>query len=150
MRHETQRRQLICFSFAKEYGLKMKRQLIIERWWVWRFFHIRKLDDDLKEQYWNRKERKKWITKHSNRKWQRIWSRGFTREALRMLRWAFTMLKKQISTTNPWPCDRKEAMLESTSILRMPLLNTSTPEIMLVFLRNQQWKVWIYFELDRF
>jgi hypothetical protein len=49
MRHETQMRQLICFSFAKEYGLKMKRQLIIERWWVWRFFHVRKSDDDLKE-----------------------------------------------------------------------------------------------------
>ena len=27
--------------------------------------------------------------------------------------------------------------LQSTSILRVPLLNTSTPEIMLVFLRNQ-------------
>ena len=51
MRHETQMRQLICFSFAKEYGLKMKRQLIIEGWWVWRFFHVRKSDDDLKEQY---------------------------------------------------------------------------------------------------
>ena len=35
----------------------------------------------------------------------------------------------------------RKPMLESTSILRMPLLNTSTPEIMLVFLRNQQWKV---------
>ena len=44
----------------------MKRQLIIERWWVWRFFHVRKSDDDLKEKYWNKKERKKWITKHSN------------------------------------------------------------------------------------
>ena len=49
MRHETQMRQLICFSFAKEYGLKMKRQLIIEVWWVWRFFHVQKSDDDLKE-----------------------------------------------------------------------------------------------------
>ena len=58
MRHETQMRQLICFSFAKEYGLKMKRQLIIERWWVWRFSHVRKSDDDLKEQYWNKEERK--------------------------------------------------------------------------------------------
>ena len=37
----------------------MKRQLIIERWWVWRFFHVRKSDDDLKEQYWNKEERKK-------------------------------------------------------------------------------------------
>lgn len=61
-------RQLICFSFAKEYGLNMRRQLIIERWWVWRFFHVRKSDDDLEEQYWNKEERKKWITKHSNRK----------------------------------------------------------------------------------
>ena len=41
----------------------MKRLLIIERWWVWRFFHVRKSDDDLKEQYWNKEERKKWITK---------------------------------------------------------------------------------------
>ena len=37
----------------------MKRQLIIERWWVWRFFHVRKSDDDLKEQYWNKEERNK-------------------------------------------------------------------------------------------
>lgn len=52
-------RQLICFSFAKEYGLKMKRQLIIEVWWVWRFFHVQKSDDDLKEQYRNKEERNK-------------------------------------------------------------------------------------------
>ena len=37
----------------------MKRQLIIERWWVWRFFHVRKSADDLKEQYWNKEERNK-------------------------------------------------------------------------------------------
>lgn len=52
-------RQLICFSFAKEYGLKMKRQLIIEVWWVWRFFHVQKSDDNLKEQYRNKEERNK-------------------------------------------------------------------------------------------
>jgi len=31
MKHETQQRHLICFSFAKEYGIRMKRQLITER-----------------------------------------------------------------------------------------------------------------------
>ena len=58
MRHEAQMRQLICFSFAKEYGLKMKRQLIIEGWWVWRFFHVRKSDDDLKDNIGIRKRGK--------------------------------------------------------------------------------------------
>lgn len=28
MRHETRKRSVICFSFAKEYGSRMKRQLI--------------------------------------------------------------------------------------------------------------------------
>jgi len=28
MRYETQQQFLICFSFAKEYGSRMKRQLI--------------------------------------------------------------------------------------------------------------------------
>lgn len=37
----------------------MKRQLIIEVWWVWRFFHVQKSDDNLKEQYRNREERNK-------------------------------------------------------------------------------------------
>ena len=32
------------------------------------FFHVRKSEDDLKGQYWNKKKKKKWITKHSNRK----------------------------------------------------------------------------------
>ena len=55
MRHETQMRQLICFSFAKEYGQNMERQLIIERWWVWRLFHS--LYNICEEYYWLKKSK---------------------------------------------------------------------------------------------
>jgi len=39
MRHETRKRSVICFSFAKEYGSRMKRQLISSSDVVGNFTH---------------------------------------------------------------------------------------------------------------
>lgn len=47
MRHETQQRHLICFSFAKEYGIKMKRQLITKTVMGMALFSYTTPDDDL-------------------------------------------------------------------------------------------------------
>ena len=48
VRQKTRNKNLICISFAKEYGQEWSVSSSLIWWWVWRFLYVQNLDDDLR------------------------------------------------------------------------------------------------------